>query len=234
MCLLACYRVDVNDTDGERWTAEGKDRANVRANGDSPRGEEGGRRGGAYARGCAHQTKDTNSMPAPAPGNTWFVLSSLRSFPQDATSPGLLWRVGQACSTQGASVNQGAVWRSLSSVLRGEGRGLIRLYLARWSQQWIPNGQKSIISPEGSLQALPPDSAINSAQCRGNKEPQGLFLQERQVLHLWWTGRSTAEQQPAFLTRGMEPWAPEGGLQCVQNVFFLNPTHNEQSQTHPF
>ena len=90
MCLLACYRVDVNDTDGERWTAEGKDRANVRANGDSPRGEEGGRRGGAYARGCAHQTKDTNSMTAPAPGNTWFVLSSLRSFPQDATSPGLL------------------------------------------------------------------------------------------------------------------------------------------------
>lgn len=52
---------NVNDTGGERWTAEGKDRANVSAS-----GEEGSRGSGRHSRGCAHQDQRNKPMPAPA------------------------------------------------------------------------------------------------------------------------------------------------------------------------
>lgn len=83
-------RWSVNDTDGRDGQQRVRTVLTEEPMATLAAGEEGGRRGGGYARGPARQDKGANSMPAPAPCYTWLVLSSLTSFLQDATLPGLL------------------------------------------------------------------------------------------------------------------------------------------------
>lgn len=82
-------RWSVNDTDGREQTAEGRTVLTEEPMATLKAGEEGGRWWVGYARALPGRTR-CKQHACSGPLLPWLVLSSLTSFLQDATLPGLL------------------------------------------------------------------------------------------------------------------------------------------------